>query len=666
MMPPLDPDPAPAEADDRLRRLQRVTDAALAHLSVDKLLAEMLERVQELLAVDTVAVLLLDSAAEQLVATAARGIEAEVRQGVRIPLGHGFAGRVAAERQPVLVPSVDRTTVLNPILWEHGIKSLLGVPLLAGGAVLGVLHVGALVERRFSDEDVQLLQVVAERLASALGLRQAEVERAATALLQRSLLPSRLPEVPGLTMAARYVPAEGGRFGGDWYDVFQLPGGGLCVAIGDVVGRGFAAAEVMGRLRNALRAHVLFSDDPAEALTRLNQHVRQFDTARMIATVQVAILDPSLTHVRLSSAGHLPPVLAAPDTAPCPVQTHRDPPIGVAEPRPRRSITFEFPLGAALCLYTDGLVERPYSPLDANLTQLCEALVPDAPETVCRTVMSRLIGDQPSPDDVAILVLRREDPAETAPVVLEPPTRTATEFHANLRLTAGPRELAAVRDRFIDWLGRFCADRTVRDELVIALGEATANAYDHSGALPGPDRPAAWVHAVCRDGRVHVTVGDTGVWRPPSESTGNRGRGRTLMAALTDRVEMRTDAEGTVVELWRELPRMTTQAGVAGPERADDRLRLTWISPAEVVAIGEIDLSTAPQFREVLKEADTAVALLVDLRQVDVLQSAGLVELFDRAAAGPLTLVVRPGSAIATVLDVTGIGDVARVEVGSA
>src|SRR5436309_7954342 len=201
-------------ADERLRRIEWVTDAALAHLNVEDLLAALLERVQSLLEVDTVAVLLLDAPAEQLVATAARGIEAEVRQGVRIPLGQGFAGRVAAEKKPVILPQINHTTVLNPILWEHGIRSLLGVPLLATGSVIGVLHVGTLGARQFTADDVRLLEIVADRVASAIQARQAEAQQAAAGLLQRSLLPARLPVVPGLEMAARYVPAERGGVSG--------------------------------------------------------------------------------------------------------------------------------------------------------------------------------------------------------------------------------------------------------------------------------------------------------------------------------------------------------------------------------------------------------------------------------------------------------------------
>ena len=140
-------DLALAVPGDRLRRIEAVTDAALAHLGVEELLVELLDRVRELLSVDTAAVLLLDQSAQFLIATAARGIEEEVRQGVRIPLGKGFAGRIAAQKRPVYLAQVDHSNVLNPILREKGIRSLLGVPLLAGGNAIGVLHVGTLTPR---------------------------------------------------------------------------------------------------------------------------------------------------------------------------------------------------------------------------------------------------------------------------------------------------------------------------------------------------------------------------------------------------------------------------------------------------------------------------------------------------------------------------------------
>jgi signal transduction histidine kinase len=159
-----------AEQDaDRLHRLQVLTDAALAHLELDPLLATLLRRTREVLAVDTCAVLLLDEETNELVARAAVGIEEEVEQGVRIPVGRGFAGRVAADRSVVVLDDVDHADVLNPILREKGIKSLLGVPLIASGRMLGVLHVGSLVPRIFDTDDVELLQLAADRAAIAIG-----------------------------------------------------------------------------------------------------------------------------------------------------------------------------------------------------------------------------------------------------------------------------------------------------------------------------------------------------------------------------------------------------------------------------------------------------------------------------------------------------------------
>jgi signal transduction histidine kinase len=152
----------------RLERVQAVTDAALAHLDLHALLEELLPRIREMLGVDTTAILLLDPRTDELVARAAVGIEEEVEQGVRIPMGKGFAGRVAAERRPVFLPDVDQAEVFNPLLREKGIKSLLGVPLLVRDEVIGVLHVGTLVHREFSANDTELLQLVAERVALAV------------------------------------------------------------------------------------------------------------------------------------------------------------------------------------------------------------------------------------------------------------------------------------------------------------------------------------------------------------------------------------------------------------------------------------------------------------------------------------------------------------------
>jgi signal transduction histidine kinase len=155
-------------ARERLENVQAVTDAALAHLELDELLDVLLPRIRDILRADTCVVLLLDRDADELVATAAVGLEEEVEAGVRIPMGRGFAGRVAAGKQPIILDDVATADVLNPILREKQIKSMVGVPLLAGGEAIGVLHVGSLVHRLFRADDVELLQLVANRVALAI------------------------------------------------------------------------------------------------------------------------------------------------------------------------------------------------------------------------------------------------------------------------------------------------------------------------------------------------------------------------------------------------------------------------------------------------------------------------------------------------------------------
>jgi len=172
-------------ARTRLERVQAVTDVALAHLELEDLLQALLERTRDVLGVDTCAVLLLDVGRGELVARAALGIEEEVEQGVRIPVGGGFAGKVAAERRPVILPDLDHAHVLNPILRQKGIRSMLGVPLIVRGEVIGVLHVGTLELHHFGDEDVELLQLVAER--AALAIEKARVHQEMVRLDQMKL-----------------------------------------------------------------------------------------------------------------------------------------------------------------------------------------------------------------------------------------------------------------------------------------------------------------------------------------------------------------------------------------------------------------------------------------------------------------------------------------------
>jgi serine phosphatase RsbU (regulator of sigma subunit) len=396
------------DVEDRLSSLQALTDTALTHLDVDDLLAELLTRVRDILDADTAAVLLLEGSSH-LVARAASGIEEEVRQGVRIPVGTGFAGRIAAIGSPVVLNRVDATTVSNPILWEKGIRVMLGVPLLSRGQTLGVLHVGRLEDRPFSAEDIDLLQIVADRVAAAFQGRSLAIERAAAALLERSLLPLTLPRCSGLQLAARYVPAEGLMVGGDWYDVFTAPSGDLWIVVGDVAGHGLAAAVVMGRIRSALRAYTLLDLPPEEVLRLVDIKVCHFEI-ESLATVACAVATPPFSTIRVALAGHPPPVVAIPGQPTVLASVEVDPPLGTGTPARRPAATLAIEPGTVMAFYTDGLIERRGEPIDVGFQRLCAATAAGPADLVARDIMRALVADEVPDDDIALVVLRRVGP----------------------------------------------------------------------------------------------------------------------------------------------------------------------------------------------------------------------------------------------------------------
>lgn len=402
-----------ASVESRLRDIQAITDAALSRLDDDAFLAQLLDRTKEVLQADTAAVLLLDFPSGNLIATAAAGLEEEVYQGVRIPVGRGFAGRIAADHRPVIVQEVDHAKVLNPILLEKGIRSLIGVPLVAGGAVIGVMHVGSRTPRTFSDEDLELLELAADRAAAAVQSLTSRADRAAVAALQRSLIPFALPVLHEAELAARYIPGSG-VVGGDWYDVFRLPSGAVGVVMGDVAGSGLPAAVVMGRMRSVVRAYALETEDPAEVLTRLDRKIQHFEPDAL-ATVLYAVIEPSLDRMRISLAGHFPPVVAVPGQPSALADVEMDLLIGAAPGEQRHTTTVDISPGMVLCFYTDGLIERRDQLIDDSLAKLCGAVTAGPPDLVCASVMRALIGADSARDDVALLAFRRIPAADRRP-----------------------------------------------------------------------------------------------------------------------------------------------------------------------------------------------------------------------------------------------------------
>jgi len=304
---------------------------------------------------------------------------------------------------------VDSTTVSNPILWEKGIKTMLGVPLLSGEELLGVLHVGRLDGRSFSDGDETLLQVVGDRISGAIQTRQLADERAATGLLERSLLPAQLPSCPGLTFATRYVGAEHKTIGGDWYDIFTVASGQLWIVVGDVAGHGLHAAVVMGRIRSALRAYALLDESPERVLDLVDRKVHHFDFGAM-ATVACAVLDPPYQTMTIALAGHPPPMIAAPRQPAALAEVEPSPPIGTQlSLRNRRSTTIALAPDAVVAFYTDGLIERRRESLDVGFARLGQAMSVAPAENVARDIMRHVVGDYIPEDDIALVVMRREN-----------------------------------------------------------------------------------------------------------------------------------------------------------------------------------------------------------------------------------------------------------------
>jgi phosphoserine phosphatase RsbU/P len=398
------------EGDEQLRRLLAVTDAALAQLDVDELLDELTSRTRDLMGTDTATILLLDPSGRELIATAAAGLEEEVRQGVRVPIGDGFAGHIAATGQPLIIDHVDRTTVVNQILIDEHLAVMAGVPITASGRVLGVLHVGSRTQREFGEADIDLLRLVADRAGLAAQARISRLERQTTVALQRSLLPARPPDIAGFDVAARYVPGAEVGVGGDWYDLFALPDGYVGVVIGDVAGNGLRAAVVMGRIRSALRAYALETHDPADVLTRLDRKIQLFEPDAM-ATAAYAVIDPTHTTLTVSLAGHLPPILLDADGTNRLLSAPADLPLGAYPNAPRR-IT-DVPLPPALLLYTDGLIERRDRPLAQGLAELRAALRGGTADELC-VQATAVLHHRPATDDVALVAVRRISPGAPA------------------------------------------------------------------------------------------------------------------------------------------------------------------------------------------------------------------------------------------------------------
>jgi anti-sigma regulatory factor (Ser/Thr protein kinase)/putative methionine-R-sulfoxide reductase with GAF domain len=523
------------QSSRQLEHVYRLADPALSELALEPLLDELLTRARDILDVDTVAILLLDEDGKELVARAAKGLEEEVERGVRIPVGGGFAGRIAAGRTPIYIADVNHAEILNPILRTKGIRSLLGVPMLVAGGIVGVLHVGTVTPREFTNEDATLLQLAAAQAAPAIDRARLfdalDREHRSAVALQRSLLPDRLPELVGVETAARYLPARD-EVGGDWYDVVDLPGGSVGLAIGDVAGHGARAAALMGQLRIGLRAYALEGHAPGETLKRLDR-LLQTISGRGMATAAYAIIDPVTGALRYASAGHPPAVVIRQGEQASLMKVGTAPPLGTLPFAAYGEVHETLEPGDTILLYTDGLVERRREPLNVGLERLREvAAAAASAEQLCQRVTDQLVPPTGGDDDIAVVALRLEPVEETMRV----------------RFAADPQVLSHMRRTVGRWLQVHGAQPTEVAALTLACGEACANAIEHAYA---PGVAYFELEAAHEDGVVTLTVRDTGRWRAARGS--NRGRGLKMIAAGVDELDVHTTNAGTEVVMRRTL-----------------------------------------------------------------------------------------------------------------
>ncbi|MGY1688257.1 SpoIIE family protein phosphatase [Geodermatophilus sp. SYSU D00804] len=533
-------------------------------------------------------------------------------------------------------------------------------------------------------ESVRARQAAQQQAADAE--RRARDARDVVTALQEALLPTDLPVLPGARIAARYLVADRDQVaGGDWFDAIPLPGGGVALVVGDVVGHGVAASAAMGQLRAVLSDALVTGAGPARALARADAFAARSPRLRA-TTVGLVVLDPDTGDLAYACCGQPPPVVVAPDGSTRFLADLGGEPLGTGVPGTAPALSRDtLAPGELVLLYSDGLVERPHRSIADGMAELAkvaaDAATGQAPlgagagpaERVCQLTVE-LLTRTGYDDDVTTLAAHRL-PEPVPPLHAE----TTTD-------RGGIRGLRRTVDTWLDELDPADDDR---DAVELAVWEAIANAVDHAypPGLPGPVRVDA---ALLPDGVLECRVTDEGSWRDPDPGATHRGRGLLMAQQLTDSLHVLRGAgpagAGTVVTLRHRLHRpamlgsgvgrdaapaarppfavdvasgdgvpgdgvLVGEApggGDGGPASRDVRLRVS--GPVDVTSVEALARQLAAASR------GGVLPLTVDLSEVTLLASAGVQVLHrvrDQLAGHghALTLVAPPGSAARAVLD---------------
>jgi serine phosphatase RsbU (regulator of sigma subunit)/anti-sigma regulatory factor (Ser/Thr protein kinase) len=445
-------------------------------------------------------------------------------------------------RRPCFVSSVseylERYPGMADTLTICGKQSWAYLPLVVSGQAIGLCVISFDQPRRLSDAEQALLTTLSGLVGQALErARLFDVEHARAQALQRALLPRRLPELPAVTAAARYLPAGLGMdVGGDWYDVIPLSADRVALVIGDVMGHGLPEAVIMGRLRTAVQTLSDLEMPPDEVLAHLNDVVCGLGDDSFV-TCLYAIYDPTAETCTMARAGHPPLAVVCPDGSVNFPQADGDPPLGVAEP-PFEVTELRVPHGGLLVLYTDGLIESASRDAATGMRQLARLLRSHHAEgldQICENLTGTLLDDdRQRADDAALLVARvratTPDAVATWPLPVDP-------------LAAGIAR-QYVREQLTTWR---LEELTTTTEMIAS--ELVANVIRHA---KGPVR-LRLLRSEClvcevSDGSLSTPRIRRAAW------TDEGGRGLQLIAALCDQWGTRQMNTGKVIWTKQPLP----------------------------------------------------------------------------------------------------------------
>jgi PAS domain S-box-containing protein len=535
----------------RERQLQALTTALAAAATVPDAASALLDGMSAMLGTDRAAAFVVrpdDPAHLHLVHQTGYPAAVEAVLGV-LPLTDALpVAHAALDHTPVWLPDqrawLDRYPQLAEAMECIGVvpadvgRAVAALPLLVEDGLVGAVALGFPTDRTFLPDERASITTVVNLAAQALDRTiAADTRRDIADTLQRGLLPTHLPSVPQLALAARYLPAGvHTAAGGDWFDVTVLDDDHVAIAVGDVVGQGSRAAAVMGQLRSALAAYLLEGRSPAHAITWLSRFARDIEGARG-STAVCLVLHTGTGALSWARAGHLPPLVLDPAGGARFLDDAHGPVLGLAADLPITEGRTRLEPGCTVLLYTDGLVERRTEDVDDGLDRLAEACRTDrTPGPLIQQVLDRTLdGDRPA-DDVALVAAR----------LLPGPL---TE-----RLPARPDRLRPLRRAISRWSAAAGLPEEQTDDLQLAVVELVSNAVEHAyrDGEPGEvgyrlDRTAS--------GAVHIEITDDGLWRPPTEP-GYRGRGLLLVDELsTDLlVHHGPDGRGTTVRTTVPVP----------------------------------------------------------------------------------------------------------------